>query len=145
MKRSMIIIIFITQIKTNTNLNALNRKDIDNSVGMAPAVYLEQVNKKDINYSQKFSIQAFDLFPNEEINMSQVSDSYRNSIYINEAFDESYNPLSIDDSDNIDLNNSECQNSLAKEQDIYYAIESYQDLVGDGIDLFKGQDVSVSS
>lgn len=113
---------------------------------MAPAVYLNRVNKPYVNdLERKTTTPAFDLFsfnkpvtctPNDAVSLVDISCSERlehvtltPSIYGEETYSAS-SSQSIDD-------------TFSQEDEEYYVIESYQDLVGDGIDLFRGQKVKV--
>ena len=104
----------------------MNRKDFDNSIGIAPAVYLDPVNETKINNTQKFSIPAFELFSNS-VESNNKSNLEKNLI---------------------DLRNNEDHTSIGNQGmndnvESYYVVESYQDPVGDGLDLFRGQEVIV--
>lgn len=90
---------FVTVLEKNFN-GWWKIKNLDDSIGMAPAVYLKPINISFID-QQKPSIPRTGLSPTCKLK------------------------------------------KICKEK--YYAIESYQDLVGDGIDVFIGQELYVLS
>jgi len=126
---------FVYVLEKNLNGWWKSKKETDSSVGLAPAVYLEPVNQSEISLSQKFSIPAFDLFTN-------ACDRNSTTSFDNLGRSSSFSSSFSVDNDPILANKNRPSENLVKE-DIYYAIESYQDLVGDGIDVFKGQTVNV--
>lgn len=190
---------FVHVLQKNFNGWWKVRKDIDNSIGMVPAVFLQPVSSTNINDSQKTSIPAFQLFSNSQnddyennslptpestsYNQPNFNDPRNKSIPSNESmynrqstiFDtqktsipgfellsdqrksetfsqyEDLDFLNQNIYENIssydETNNFAPMNpvDIVQEDEIYYAIESYQDLVGDGIDLFKGQKITVLS
>jgi len=126
---------FVYVLEKNLNGWWKTKKEGDSSVGMAPAVYLEPVDQSEISFSQKFSIPAFDLFTNVPQRASTHSPESlsRNSSFSSFASIESDSGLA----------NETRTSGQEDEADTHYAIESYQDLVGDGIDVFRGQAVKV--
>lgn len=146
---------FVHVLEKNLNGWWKVRKDFDNSIGMAPAVYLQAVSQTNINDSQKSSIPAFELFT---VSQSTISDSQKSFTPSSEFSDEKtsnqWEQLDYSDHQNIyesvtsysetsSINLASPDDLVEHEEDIYYVIESYQDLVGDGIDLFKGQKICV--
>lgn len=130
---------FVYVLEKNFNGWWKIRKNVDNSIGMAPGVYLNLVNKSNVNdLERKNATPAFDLFSLDKSISSTQSESLVDISCSDTFFDHvPINPLmssqSVDDICNI------------KDEEEYYVIESYQDLVGDGIDLFRGQKVKVLS
>lgn len=110
---------------------------LNNSTGLAPAVYLEKFNASNLNNASKNSLTAWDLFGPKNINYNN-SDSLppRNEFY-NET--SSFQETSSNSAPQIQT----LETSSFTDESIYYALDDYIDTVGDGVDLKKGQQIRV--
>ena len=123
-------------------------KSTDNRTGLAPAVYLKPFKAGNIEDTTKFNSSIFqtasylpprqDFFSNPTIACTSDTNSFTSS-----SFD-SISVITTSDCDasytNASANPTSSQMSPT---DTYFAVESYQDTVGDGVSLVKDEQVQV--
>ena len=125
-------------------------------------MYLSQVEGSNINVNQKSAVPAFELYgKNDELSgsrdsidsfeegedVSQQNDRYSvsNSTFSNdynykhnEIYSKNCNKQTIFSNDNL-LIEQDSFNLNGNNNEIYYSIEEYNDKVGDGLNIKKGQ------